>query len=486
MRNLFGRGAPGGTTSTTGRSDVTPPIEPQAPVEQPPAAPAEATRPAAAGEATGAAALDLKQDDSVRGPHIPSQRSSSDTAPVGEPATAPDPAVETAPDPAAPDPADPDSADADSNDADSAGPASAGTDLGPDPVAPVAPVAVRRRRPLWAKVLVSVGAVLVLLSAGTVAGLHYLAGRYDKSVHKAILIDPGARVQPTDDGGLTAPFIGPAVTGPLNFLLLGSDARDTDPSNGQRSDTIILVHIPASLDRAYLISIPRDLRVRIPADPATGFEGGRQKINAAFNYGGGGVGGFQLLSKTLNQLINIKFDGAAIINFDGFQNAVKLLGGVNLCVDEKTKSIHTKVTYQVGCQHMAPWQALDYVRQRELLPEGDYDRQRHQQQFLKAIFQEAIDQGIATNPIKLDQLIRAVGSALTVDTNGVPLANLVFGLKGINAGSLVGIKLPSEPQMIGGVSYVVAEDEATSLYQAIASDTLEDWVAANPSWVNAI
>lgn len=79
-----------------------------------------------------------------------------------------------------------------------------------------------------------------------------------------------------------------------------------------------------------------------------------------------------------------------------------------------------------------------------------------------------------------------MGSALTVDTNGVPLANLVFGLKNINPGSLVGVKLPSEPRMIGGVSYVIAEDEATSLYQAIASDTLEDWVAANPSWVNEI
>jgi anionic cell wall polymer biosynthesis LytR-Cps2A-Psr (LCP) family protein len=157
-----------------------------------------------------------------------------------------------------------------------------------------------------------------------------------------------------------------------------------------------------------------------------------------------------------------------------------------MCIDEKTKSIHTDVTYQVGCQHLAPWQALDYVRQRELLPEGDFDRQRHQQQFLKAIFQEAESQGITGNPLKLDQLIRSVGSALTVDTNGVPLANLVFGLKNIDSSSLVGIKLPSEPQTIGGVSYVVADHEATSLYQAIASDTLEDWVAANPSWVNSI
>jgi LCP family protein required for cell wall assembly len=347
---------------------------------------------------------------------------------------------------------------------------------------------VRRRSPLWAKTLIALGTVLVLLSAGTVFTLHVLAGRYDKSVQKAELIDPGARVHPTadDDGGLSVPFVPQGVTGPLNFLLIGSDARDNNPGMGERSDTIILLHIPATLDKAYLISIPRDLRVKIPADPATGYRGGRGKINGAFNFGGGGTGGFQLLSKTLNQLTNLKFDGAAIINFDGFQNAVHLLGGVNLCVDQVTKSIHTGTVYQVGCQHLGAVQALDYVRQRELLPEGDYDRQRHQQQFLKAILQEAINKGVATNPIQLDQLIRAIGSALTVDTNGVPLSDLVFGLKGISPSSLVGIKLPSNPQTIGGISYVVADSHATSLYQAIASDTLDDWVAANPSWVNAI
>ena len=49
------------------------------------------------------------------------------------------------------------------------------------------------------------------------------------------------------------------------------------------------MHIPATMDRAYLISIPRDLRVPIPADPDIGFKGSTEKINGAFNYGGGGI-----------------------------------------------------------------------------------------------------------------------------------------------------------------------------------------------------
>ncbi len=320
----------------------------------------------------------------------------------------------------------------------------------------------------------------MVFSVGTVAGVKLLVHRYDSVVHKAALLDPNARASAPSNGG----FIQTSLRGPLNYLLLGSDARDKDPSMGQRSDTIIVVHVPVTMDRAYLISIPRDLRVTIPADPTHNFGGSTEKINAAFNYGGGGTGGFQLVSKTLTKLIGIKFDGAAIINFDGFQKVVGIMGGVNMCVDQLTKSIHTGAVYKPGCQHLAPWQSLDYVRQRETLPNGDFDRQRHQQQFLKALFQQALSRGVASDPIKLDQIIRAVGSSLTVDTNGVPLDELVFSLRSLEPANMVGIRLPSYPAMLGGTSYVLADSGASALYRAIANDTIDSWLMANQSWVN--
>jgi LCP family protein required for cell wall assembly len=322
----------------------------------------------------------------------------------------------------------------------------------------------------------------MLLATGTVATFKLLTHRYESAVHKAPLLDRSARASTAPAGGL----IQISLTGPLNYLLLGSDARDTDPANGQRSDTIIVVHIPVTMDRAYLISIPRDLRVSIPADPASNFGGSTEKVNAAFNYGGGGIGGFQLMSRTLTQLMGIKFDGAAIINFDGFQKVVGIMGGVDMCIDELTRSIHTHAVYKPGCQHLAAWQALDYVRQRETLPNGDFDRQRHQQQFLKALFEQAKTTGLATNPIKLDEIIRAVGSALTVDTNGVSLEQLVFSLRAIHGSDLVGIKLPSYPTMLGSTSYVLPYPNAATLYRAIADDTVDSWALANQSWVNQI
>jgi anionic cell wall polymer biosynthesis LytR-Cps2A-Psr (LCP) family protein len=143
--------------------------------------------------------------------------------------------------------------------------------------------------------------------------------------------------------------------------------------------------------------------------------------------------------------------------------------------------------YRPGCQHLAPWQALDYVRQRETLPNGDYDRQRHQQQFLKALFQQAMSRGVATNPLKLDEIIRAVGSSLTVDTNGVSLDELVFSLRSVQPSNLVGIKVPSYPAMIGGTSYVLpysGPNGAAGLYRALVQDSIGDWLIGNQTWVN--
>jgi LCP family protein required for cell wall assembly len=362
------------------------------------------------------------------------------------------------------------------------------------------------RDPLWARLLVVFGALMLVAASAAVVTTKVLAHRYDAAVKKGSLIAPDARA----GGGGDQPHS--RLTGPLNYLLIGSDARADDPTAGQRSDTIIIVHVPATMDRAYLISVPRDLRVQIPPFPATGFQGSREKINAAFEYGHGGEGGVQLLSTTLYKLTGIGFDGAAVVDFGGFEKVIAQLGGVDMCIDERTESYHighdkdgkflapwsgadgesrnpdsTPEVYEPGCRRLAAWQALDYSRQRKSIPDGDYGRQRHQQQLLKAMFDEARRQGLATSPRKIDSLIRSVGASLTVDTGGVPLSDLVYALRGVNPGDLVGVRVPSEPQDIGGISYVLPhEDEASTLYEAIRQDNLDTWVQESTNWVNGL
>lgn len=302
----------------------------------------------------------------------------------------------------------------------------------------------------------------MLVSALGIVGLRVLVARYERAVAQERLLDEAARQRRT------------AIEGPLNYLLIGSDRRPNNPAEGQRADTIVIAHIPPGLGQAYLVSIPRDLRVEIP-----GY--GTDKINAAYAYGRA-----PLLSATVTELTGLNFDGAAIIDFSGFQRVVDLLGGVTLCVDTRTRSIHTGHVFTEGCYEMSGAMALDYARQRYDLPAGDFDRQRHHQQLLKAIMVKASDTGLATNPLKLDQLIRAVGSSLTVDTNGVPLQDLVFAMRGLRASDLVGLQVPAHPEMIGGTAYALLDDPAPDLFAALVGAKATEWAAANPQWINKL
>jgi LCP family protein required for cell wall assembly len=319
-----------------------------------------------------------------------------------------------------------------------------------------------------------VGVALAVLIGLVALGGTLFVRRLENAFTHGTLLDPNARAGGHD------------VSGPMNFLLVGSDYRTTNPTLGQRSDTIIVVHLNRSLDHTYLVSIPRDLLVSIPPDPSEGFGGAQDKINSAFDVGHGGPAGIQLLSKTLTNLSGVRFDGAMAIRFDGLKHAVDLLGGVNMCVDVTTTSIHTGRTYKVGCRLMNSADALDYLRQREQYSDGDFTRQRHEQQFLKAMLERASQQGVITNPVKLDQFVRAVASAMTVDAGDYALTDLALGLRGIHPDQMTGVKVPSYGDTIDNTSYVVAAPDAKGLFAALRSDDLSNWARQHPQWVNGL
>lgn len=312
----------------------------------------------------------------------------------------------------------------------------------------------------------------MLLAGVAVVGLRELTGRYEQAVAREQLLDPSARQDQTD------------LDGPLNYLLIGTDRWRSSGTTDRRSDAILVVHVPTGGREAFLMSVPRDLLVTIPAAP--GYGGGQDKINSAFTHGGGGQPGARLLSATLAHLAGIRFDGAAVIDFSGFREVIDLLGGVRICVDTEFRSIHTDRVFAPGCQEMDGPTALDFVRQRHNLPNGDYDRQTHQQQLLRAVLQRTSETSLRSNPIRLDRVIRAVGSSLTVDTNGVPLADLVTAFRDLPTDALRGIQMPSHSQTIGQVSYVVLEDGGSELLAAVRDRRVPQWARANPRWVTQL
>jgi anionic cell wall polymer biosynthesis LytR-Cps2A-Psr (LCP) family protein len=306
------------------------------------------------------------------------------------------------------------------------------------------------------------------------------------------------------------------IKGPLNILLVGIDPRSDEQT--PLSDSIIVAHIPRDMKQAYLFSIPRDLVVDIPPFAKTGFKGGRSKINAAMGYGsavGNGkhdvVQGFDLLAKTVGQLTGIqKFDAGAIINFNGFKAIVEAMGGVTMTIDQNVKSEHLQpngkprprlsrcadnscahpyygpqAEYKKGTYHLQAWQALDYVRQRYGLPKGDYDRQRHQQQFIKAMAKQALSKDVVTSPAKLDKVLKAAGKALIFDGGGYSVVDWAFSMKNVRSDDMTLIKLPGDSIFVNGdYRGEGLAPSAKDFFSAVRQDQVQNFIFRNPEYIN--
>ncbi|MEV4412890.1 LCP family protein [Catellatospora sp. NPDC049609] len=359
----------------------------------------------------------------------------------------------------------------------------------------------RRRLPVWA--VLTLGVVVLVLALGfggamvTQSYLHSLAG----SVETGTALEGEAKKEPAIEGR--------TLRGPIDILLLGLDTREGWAEGSGRADSIIVLHVPSGHDRAYLMSIPRDALVYIPPYAPAGFGGARTRANAAYAYGSrngqGWQGGAALTANMVHELTGLKFDGVMVVDFDAFRNVVEELGGVHMCVDRETRSDHYVVVdgkpqyaygkrsgvflpnsyvHHAGCRDMAGWEALDFARQRKSGPYGDYDRQRHQQQLLKAIADKATSAGVVTNPVKVNDLIRAAGGTLKIDTGHAELFDYLWTLRDLATADVIMLKTNNGMYHRAKVKGTQAISPQTLLmFQAARDGLLDEYVAAHPESV---
>ena len=371
----------------------------------------------------------------------------------------------------------------------------------------------RRKDPLWAKLTLVFGAVLTVLSGGMLVAAQTVINRAEDSITQGSLLTGDASAADGESGN--------NIDGAVNLLLVGIDAREAGSAvTSVLADTIIILHIPETHDQAYLVSIPRDWRVEMPAYDEVGFVGATGKINSAFSYGYEGEGtelekrgrGMAVLSNTLNKLTGIKFNGAAIIDFNGFASLIHAMGGVDMCVDEEAESAHlgvdangklvqgwysesygiqlppgvTPLVHKKGCRLMNSTEALDYARIRKDLSDGDYGRQRHQQQLIKAIAKKATSSGVLTDLGKLDGLTKAAGEAFVLDTGGIAPADFIFTLKGVAANDLMLIKTNAgnlNSVMVDGQSYEQLDQESLNMLKAAKDGSLGTFLIEHPQYI---
>ena len=347
----------------------------------------------------------------------------------------------------------------------------------------------------FVRTLVAVAASLSLVGGLVVAGIAVQWYRL-----RTIGVEQALHVPPITPGG-TDFATGPCSERACNYLLLGSDSRsglsedqqhqfgtNQDIGGETRADTIMLVHTDPGLEKAIVLSFPRDLWVDIPHGH------GWDKINAAFE-GGVSGGGPQLMVDTIYSLTGIPVDHYLYVDLNGFQDVVDTLGGVDLCipsynvntpgwVDGTDADGNVVPTYYAesghivdpntgldvvpGCHKLDGFQALAYVRSRHLKCDvvPDFARIGRQQQFMRSVINRMLQ---PSQLAKAPGLVGPVISSLHRDQGFLPgdLVNLVGQLRGLSTGAVDFRSVPGTSAMEGTLSVVKMDPQAEQIFAAI-------------------
>ena len=274
------------------------------------------------------------------------------------------------------------------------------------------------------------------------------------------------------DGILDDGYSYNVVKGPgKNILLLGSDTRSGSEAaqvSGSRADSIMLAHIPADGKGVYLVSIMRDTWVNIP-----GY--GAAKINAALNYGG-----ISLQVATVENLLGIKIDHVAEMEFEGFKALVNSVGGVDVQVPFDFDI--NAWSFKQGMQHMDGGAALAFVRARYQFADGDYQRVRNQRAFLRGLYSTMKSKGALDNVGSFQSAVESIAGYMRVDSglNAAQIAQIAAPV--LTSGDTT-MRMTTLPNAGPGWSYdgqsivIVNQAANANLSYALQHDSMDQFMA---------
>jgi polyisoprenyl-teichoic acid--peptidoglycan teichoic acid transferase len=201
----------------------------------------------------------------------------------------------------------------------------------------------------------------------------------------------------------------------VNIVLLGIDKRDDEPTDGTRSDTIMIASFDPVTKSAALVSLPRDMWVNIP-------NYGQQRINVAH-----AVGGPELTMRTITANFAIPIQYYARVDFRGFEQLVDTVGGVMIDVDRPVKDDEyptedygfQRIYFAPGAQLMDGRRALQYARSRH--GTNDFSRSRRQQQVLISLRERALQLNMLS---KAPDMLGIVQKSLATNLSPVQLLSL--------------------------------------------------------------
>lgn len=340
------------------------------------------------------------------------------------------------------------------------------------------------QRPKWLRITLRV--FVGLLIVGVLVG-GYLFGKGYLKVRNVF------------KGGGNAPALSSSVDpaklkgegdGRVNVLLMGIGGKGHDGPD--LTDTIMLASIDPVNNKAALLSVPRDLWVKMPNN----FISSSQKINAAYESGKykflgkqdasnsnreAITAGFDGIDKTVEDVLGVPVHYNVLINFNAFQQAIDTVGGVTINVPEALvdptmawENNRNPVLAKAGVQTMKGKQALMYVRSRET--SSDFARAERQRAVMVALKDKVFSLGTLSNPVKISNLISAFGDNIQTDISVNDATRMVDIFKKISNDQIMSVSLTDTKvnlvttSNINGLSVVVPR-AGLYQYEAIQSYT---------------
>jgi len=325
--------------------------------------------------------------------------------------------------------------------------------------------------------------VIILLLAGFLTGYAFLkANQVFKGGKSALALECGVDPKKLEKEG----------DGRVNILLLGKGGPGHDGAD--LTDTIMVASIDSCQKEVGLLSIPRDMYVKIPGD-------GSMKINAVYAtakemalYNGANDSeaekkGIEATEAVVENVTGIPMHYYAMVDFEAFRQAIDTVGGVDINVKEQLydptvawENNYNPVIAKVGQNHFDGKKALLYARSRHGSSRGDFDRAERQREILLALQDKVFTLGTFSNPVKLTQLFNAFGNHVQTNLSVDDILALYDIIGGIEDHKVISISLADPPNdfvttdNIGGLSVVVPK-EGTYEYGAIHNyvrNTLRD------------
>ena len=244
---------------------------------------------------------------------------------------------------------------------------------------------------IWKRLLVGVALVVFASAGATAVAAFREVDRVVNALNSRPELKLGSDLARTDPGK------------PQTIMLLGSDKRPSgDPAaQGARSDTILLVRLDPSKRATAMMSLPRDLKVRIPGH-------GTDRINAAYE-----LGGPRLTLRTVKELTGLRINHVVNVDFRGFWAAVDAIGCVYVDIDRRYFNNSPQFSFidvQPGYQKLCGRKALQYVRYRH--EDTDLVRSARQQDFLREAKQQV---GVGRLIDDRNRLVRIFGRYTSSD-----------------------------------------------------------------------